>query len=323
MTAAARPGVPEPPADAAAGVLEVVEYTDPLCPWAWGSEPKLRRLRALLGGQAVWRPVYGMLFDEEEDDPAPDPAAETAWYARHVAGISAHTGAPHAVRLARVAACSRPASLAAVAAERQGAAVARAVLRRLRESAFVLGEPADSTDGVRTAVAGLPGLDEGLLLADMTIPQVRDRLAADRAEARAPVPEVLGLSGPAPHPGTAKEAGDGHRYALPTLLFVGPGGRRVVPGWRPLGEYLAAARAVAPGLRTEAGPLDPDAALELHLSLTRADLERLTTDGRPPARAVRLESGNGPLWLHPAYAEGHPACTERHPAPVADRSPGH
>ncbi|MCX5207852.1 DsbA family protein [Kitasatospora sp. NBC_00240] len=318
MTAAsAGPGAPEPPAAEPAGGLEVVEYTDPLCPWAWGSEPKLRRLRALLAGRAVWRPAYGMLFDEEEDDPAPDPAAETAWYARYVAEISAHTGAPHAVRLARVAACSRPASLAAVAARRQGPAVAAAVLRRLRESVFVLGEPADSTDRVRTAVAGLPGLDEESLLADMTDRRTLERLAADRAEARAPVPEVLGLRGPPPHPGAAKEAGDGYRYALPTLLLVGPAGRRVVPGWRPLGEYLEAVRAVAPQLRLrpEGGLLDPDAALERHLSLTRADLDLLTADRRPPTRAVRLESGNGPLWLHPAYAE-------RHPAFATDRSRG-
>ena len=29
--------------------LDVVEYTDPACPWAWGSEPKFRRLRAERG----------------------------------------------------------------------------------------------------------------------------------------------------------------------------------------------------------------------------------------------------------------------------------
>jgi len=28
-----------------APTLEVVEYTDPWCSWAWGTEPKLRRLR--------------------------------------------------------------------------------------------------------------------------------------------------------------------------------------------------------------------------------------------------------------------------------------
>ncbi|RSM37656.1 hypothetical protein DMA12_36115 [Amycolatopsis balhimycina DSM 5908] len=36
--------------------LEVVEYTDPACPWVWGSEPKFRRLRAELP-DARWRRV--------------------------------------------------------------------------------------------------------------------------------------------------------------------------------------------------------------------------------------------------------------------------
>ncbi|WP_371483406.1 DsbA family protein [Kitasatospora sp. NBC_00315] len=298
--------------------LEVVEFTDPLCPWAWGSDPKLRRLRDLLAGRAHWRPVYGMLFDEEEDDPAPDPAAETAWYAGYVADISRHTGAPHAARLGWVAASSRPASLAAVAAVRQGPSVAAAVLRRLRESAFVLGEPADTPQRVLTALHGLPGLEPDLLRIDMTDRRLMARLTADRAEARAPVSEVRGLRGSGPHPGAAKEAGDGCRYALPTLLFLGPAGRRVVPGWRPLEEYLAAARAVAPRLRLRADGALPDAdqALELHLSLTRADVELFTADRRPPARGIRVESGNGPLWLHPAYAAGHPALTAR---PAAGR----
>ena len=109
-------GVPEP-------ALEVVEYTDPLCPWAWGSEPVFRALAAALAGRVRRRRVYAVLFDHD-DDPPPDPAAETAWYARHVAEISTHTRAPHAVTLSRVAASSWPASLVAKAAELQGAEVA-------------------------------------------------------------------------------------------------------------------------------------------------------------------------------------------------------
>ena len=41
-----------------------------------------------------------------------------------------------------------------------------------------------------------------------------------------------------------QDPADGFRYALPTLIFSGPGGRAVVPGWRPLEQYLDAARAV-------------------------------------------------------------------------------
>ncbi len=67
--------------------LTVTEYTDPACPWAWGSEPKFRGLRELLataGDAVVWRRVYGILFDEGEQPP-PDPAAEAAWYLEELA----------------------------------------------------------------------------------------------------------------------------------------------------------------------------------------------------------------------------------------------
>ncbi|NEB76694.1 hypothetical protein G3I40_15905, partial [Streptomyces sp. SID14478] len=121
-------------------VLEVVEYTDPLCPWAWGSEPTFRRLRAALDGRARWRRTYCILFDDD-DDPPPDPAAETAWYARYVEEICGHTKAPRPARLSRVAASSWPASLVAKAADRQGSCVAERVVRRLRETVFVPGEP--------------------------------------------------------------------------------------------------------------------------------------------------------------------------------------
>ena len=99
--------------------VEVVEYTDPLCPWASGSEPAVRWLRAVLGGRGTWRRAYAILFDSD-DDPAPDPAAEAAWYARDIAEVSGHTGAPHAERLDRAALSSWPASLAARAAEAPG-----------------------------------------------------------------------------------------------------------------------------------------------------------------------------------------------------------
>ncbi|XBQ39042.1 DsbA family protein (plasmid) [Streptomyces rapamycinicus] len=89
------------------GAVEVVEYTDPACPWAWGSEPAFRLLRALTAGRARWRRVFGILFDED-DDPAPDPAAETAWYGRYITDIARHTRAPYAHRLGWVAATSGP-----------------------------------------------------------------------------------------------------------------------------------------------------------------------------------------------------------------------
>jgi predicted DsbA family dithiol-disulfide isomerase len=298
-------------------VLDVVEYTDPLCPWAWGSEPEFRLLRARLrarpGVRVRWRRAYAILFDEGED-PAPDPAAEAAWYSGYVAEVCAHTGAPRPHALDRVALSSWPASLAARAAQAQGPLVAERVLRRLRESEFVLGAPADTPQRVLACLRAVPGLDTGRLSADAASPAVADSVRADRAEARRPLPEVLDLDGPPPHPGAAKELdGGGHRYALPTLLLRGPGGTRVVPGRRPSEAYAQALSEVLPGPWPQPRPLSADDALDLHRTLTAPELELLTEERAAPARALRIDTPGGPLWLHPDEAAGHPALLNSRP----------
>ncbi|MFB8757630.1 DsbA family oxidoreductase [Streptomyces nigra] len=287
-------------------VLEVVEYTDPLCPWSWGAEPVLRLLRTTLAGRARWRRVFCVLFDED-DDPAPDPAAETAWYARYVEDITAHTGAPRAARLSRVAASSWPCSLVAKAAESQGRTVADRVLRRLRETMFVHGEPADTPELALSAARGVPGLDADRLAADAASADVRERVRADRAEARRPVPEVLSVPGGSPHPGAAKETADGgRRYALPTLLLRTPDAYRVVPGWRSYDACAAAVGELCPGLPAAPVTLSAQRALEHHRSLTDPERALLTHGPWPQAGAVRVETGNGPLWLHPQEAQARP-----------------
>ncbi|MFK0119825.1 DsbA family protein [Streptomyces sp. NPDC090994] len=306
-------------AESGESLVEVVEYTDPLCPWAWGSEPAFRRLRAALPERVRLRRVFCVLFDED-DDPPPDPAAETAWYEGYVDEVCRHTGAPRAVRLSRVAASSWPASLVAKAAELQGSEVAERVLRRLRETVFVLGEPADTPALALSAVRGTPGLDLARLSVDASSDAVLDRVRADHREARRPVLESLHAPGGSPHPGAAKETPDGgHRYALPTVLVRAPGSHRVVPGWRPYEAYADAVRELCPRLAwdPEKAPLAPNEALRRYGSLTGPEARLLTDGPWPPPGAVRVGTGNGPLWLHPREAATHPAT--RPGAPAAPR----
>ncbi|POX42447.1 hypothetical protein C3486_05440 [Streptomyces sp. Ru73] len=290
--------------------LRVTEFTDAACPWAWGAEPDFRLLRQTLGERAQWRQVFGILFDED-DDPAPDPDAEARWYERFIADVAAHTGAPYAPRLHWLTRTSRPASQAVTAARAQGEAVAQRVLRRLRETTFVLGTPADTADGVREAVLGVPGLDTGRLLRDLGSEGVRAAVCADHAETRRPLPEVWDLEAPGPHPGRAKELDDGHRYALPTLLFEGAGGRVVVPGRRAFAEYLDAARTAAGAPLPGPVLLPPDVALARWRSLTGPELTALAGTPAPPAGAVRVDTANGPVWLHPDEARTHPMTRTR------------
>ncbi|HVQ43732.1 MAG TPA: DsbA family protein, partial [Candidatus Saccharimonadia bacterium] len=55
--------------------VEVVEYTDAICSWAWGSEPKLRLLRWRYEGRCDWRLVMGGLVGDRTKTPGWDPVA--------------------------------------------------------------------------------------------------------------------------------------------------------------------------------------------------------------------------------------------------------
>jgi len=244
-----------------------------------------------------------MLFDPAEDDAAPDPDAEAVWYQSFVDGVCRHTGAPTA-RLEWVCLTSWPASLAATAALVQGHALADRVLRRLREQTFVRGRPADTAEAVLAALSGLPGLDLDRLARDVASADVLDRVRADRALTRSPAPEVCGRDAPAadrasPHSGAAKEVPGGFRYALPTLVLAGPAGRAVVPGWRPLAEYVAAVQRVAPEVCLAVQQPSAELALAHWRTMTAPDLALLTDDNQPPATALEIRLSHGSLWVHP------------------------
>jgi predicted DsbA family dithiol-disulfide isomerase len=307
-----------------AGVGEIVEYTDPACPWSWGAEPVFRLLRARTQGRVRWRRVYGILFDED-DDPAPDPVAEAASYVEYVARTAAYTRAPFTNALRWLTTSSWPASLAAKAAERQGPLVAERVLRRLRESTFVAGTPADTAERALSAVEGVPGLDVRGLSAAMAQRSTTEAVRADWREARDPLPAARAIHGEGPHSAGVRELAEGVRYSMPTLVIKGPGGAVTVPGWRGTAEYEAGLARAGLGERgagrLEAGdryshgsgqlppylPWGAAETLERYRSMTAADWELLTGGAAPPAHAVRVETGNGPLWLHPSEAEaaGH------------------
>ena len=276
--------------------FEIVEYTDPFCPWAWGTEPKLRRLRLALGADPSWRRVFGILVD----GPAgvlDDPAAEIEEQYGRWAAVIAHTGAPIPARLEWPVSSSWSASWAVKAAEQPGLGVADAVLRRLRESLFLFGRPGDSVRAIAEAVDGVPDLDVESLLDELEGDAVRIAVQADWEETRSPLDPVIGLSEPPPHPGGAAPDGDRLRYRFPTLVVRGPEGTAIVPGWRSYDTYVDAVRYVAPATAISDGLVPTgDDALDLFETLTQVDIDTLTATRQPPTRAARVETRNGPVW---------------------------
>ena len=299
---------------AAVAVVDVVEHTDPGRAWAWGTEPKLRWLRWHLGHTLRWRRVFGVQLADLRRQPGGFHAERDAErHRRQWLGVAAETGAPVPEQLAWMHWSTRPASLAARAAELQGPEVAERVLRRLREAVFVVGRPPDTPERILEAVEGVAGLDGDRLVDDARSEVVAVLAERDWSEARRPRAEVVGLREPAPCPGAAEHDGDHLRYEFPTLVFDGPEGSVVVPGWRSLSTYVAAIDRVAPGVALGSGvPLDADAALRHFGSLTRPELVLLTGRDEAPTVAHEVATATGPLWVLPseAAARGWEAGTD-------------
>jgi predicted DsbA family dithiol-disulfide isomerase len=251
-------------------LVEVVEYTDPWCSWAWGTEPKLRRLRWQLGHRTTWRTVMGdLVADIRIERPDFDPARAAPKRAEYWREVHEHTGMPWPKDLKWVPVRSSVAGHAVKAAQAQSDDAGRRLLRALRESCFLDCEPADDRDRILALASRVQGVDAARLAADLDSPAVDAAWQSDRAETRRPNEYVRTLDEVHEGKGNAKPDGDGWRYVFPTLLFRGPGGEHTVPGWQPWERYLSAMEAALPGSTGDPRPAPtPEEA--------RAELGRLT-----------------------------------------------
>jgi predicted DsbA family dithiol-disulfide isomerase len=283
-----------------ATAVEVVEYTDPGCSWAWGSEPTLRRLRWRHGDRLRWRRVMGGLVgDMRNYIDGFDPVAAAPGFSRYWANVAATTGMPYPVRLGWMYRSTEPACLAVEAAALQGEDVAGRVLRRLREATFVLGAPPDDLERILAACRGVPGLDPDRLARDSAGEPVRSAFRADWEETRAPNAYVLALEEEGEGAGRAKQSEGRWRYVFPTLVFRGAAGEATVPGWKPYARYEEAIERVAPGVTAGARPAPaPAEAFAAWPALAPRELEVLCGAGtRPPDDAVAHDWGGGVYWL--------------------------
>jgi predicted DsbA family dithiol-disulfide isomerase len=122
------------------GRLEVVYFTDPLCPWSWAIEPRQQRLRFEYGEQIAWRSVMGgMIADWRSYRDTLNEIYNPAQMALHWYQVRQLTGARLDERIWRddPPSSSYPACLAVKAAEQQGAGAGEAYLRRVREAVMV------------------------------------------------------------------------------------------------------------------------------------------------------------------------------------------
>lgn len=280
--------------------VEVIEFTDPACSWAWGSEPKFRLLRWSYEDRLDWRRVMGGLVpDRRSADPGFDPVAAAPRAAQYWANVTAETRMPYPARLRYALSSSIEACVAVKAAERQREAHAERLLRRLREACFVFCEPADTTSRILAVARGVDGLDVERLALDMESPEVLAAYEGDWEETRQPNDYVLTLKEDQPGAGTAKHQDGRWRYVFPTLIFRGTSGEQTVPGWKPYQRYLDAIEAVAPGSTADPRPR-PDVvrAFDVWPLLTETELAVLCGDAAAPAAGTTpFERGGGAVWM--------------------------
>ena len=262
-------------------VVEIVEYTDPLCSIAWGTEPFKRRLMWRYGERLSWRVVMAGLCRDNSTvkmfQPW-NPYEAGQMYLKVWKRVNRITGMPYPENLRYMALTTDPPCMLVKAAEKQGADVADRVLRRFREAVFLYGTPVDHIDQAALALEGVEGLDIGALLRDVAIDEVQQSYLADWEETRKPNDYVRQLAAEdADHLAGPMMKSEGHeRYNLPTFIFKGPGGEKTVPGYRPYEEYEAALEAVSPGIQTTAAAdASPDEALARWPTLTNKELEML------------------------------------------------
>ena len=236
-------------------LAEVVEYTDPICSWAWGTEPKLRLLHWRYGHRMSWRIVMGGLVGDASRGRADwDPLRAAGPMSKYWRRTSSYTGQPYPMPMHRMARSTDPAGRAVKAALLQGDDVAAAVLRRLRESTFVFGATPETPEQFRAAALGVSGLDLDRWIADCSGDAVALAYQADWEETSRPNDHVRFLTGDDIGIGSMKVSDGRERYAFPTVVFRGPGGEFTVPGWMPFAAYLNALEAAAPGSTGDARP---------------------------------------------------------------------
>ncbi|MFA5787570.1 MAG: DsbA family protein [Actinomycetota bacterium] len=237
-------------------VVRVDYFTDPSCSWAWGTEPKIRKIEWEFGGLLAWTYRVGGLFhDVDLACPTHEELLRAGEHlGRYWEAIAIETGMPTETRLRRATVSTHPAGIAFKAAQIQGEKVALRFLRRLREGFLAEGKNLDDPDSILNQARTVPGLDVDRLARDMEGEQARAAFQEDWEATRNPLREVVDF----PHedrPGTGRpRMVDGRlRYVFPTMIFQGEGGRRPVAGWNPYEAYLEAIEAVAPGIGTRRG----------------------------------------------------------------------
>jgi predicted DsbA family dithiol-disulfide isomerase len=219
--------------------IEITEFTDPACPFAFSAEPVRWRLRWHYGEQLRWRIRMIVLTLEP---------GEAEKLAGGAPGLQQRYGMPIDPVAFERPASSEPACRAVVAARLHAPEAEAALLRHLRVRVWLNGlldDPALIAAAARDA-----GLDPAQLAAWCATPEVEAALQEDIEASRSPSPAARALDHKLGGPREQR------RYTAPSYELRRSDGEAAfaLPGFNPVEAYEAAIANVAPELERAAKP---------------------------------------------------------------------
>jgi 2-hydroxychromene-2-carboxylate isomerase len=222
-------------------------------------------LRWRFGDQLEWRLVLIGLSESAEAYEARGDTPERLLDTQH--RFSKRFGMPYSFELKPRMSGTARACRAIIAARELDPALGEAALRALQLMHFTSPRLLDDDDDLRAALAAVPGLDAGAIVASIDDPAVVAAYQADRALARS-------AEGSPTHAQDRFSTSDGPvRYTAPSVIFEEDGSRLEVGGFQPFEAYDTALANLAVGLERRPAPGDALEALsEFPDGLTTAEL---------------------------------------------------
>jgi 2-hydroxychromene-2-carboxylate isomerase len=225
--------------------VQVTQYTDPSCPWAYSAEPFLRGLEWRYGDGLVWRTVViGLSEDTRARERAGvTPQSRVAGWKEYERRFGMPVSSTPRTRLI----ASGRACRAVAAAERLGAG--DRLLRALRLAWFTTTLLLDEDEAIGH-VAIAEGLDAAAVVAGLDDPDVESAYQRDRAEART----AATTGAPAIAQGRAALSEPSARFTAPSLVFTRGANTLVAGGWQPFDAYDLCVSNLAPELPRRPAP---------------------------------------------------------------------
>jgi predicted DsbA family dithiol-disulfide isomerase len=217
--------------------VSIVEFTDPVCPWAWSAEPHRLKLDWTYGDALAWEArMVGLSSDPSESAKRFTPEQLGKGLALIAAkhGMPIYEGAPERMQ------ASFPACRAVVSARLNDEPRSRPLLRELRKRCFsreLIDEPA-----VIDSAAEAVGIAAGVLADWLADDATEDAFRADMDAARHPSPAGLAVKR------KLAEWEDGWRYTCPSYVLGQGDESLTAPGFQPYETYETAIANLAPDL---------------------------------------------------------------------------